>query len=553
MCAVVSGFLAIVASRKASARNRIVMSDAYVKIEDGYAIDDDMRGSMYDPFGQLKPIHQKLLRLCTSLADEDTGLTIKVRKIGMRQVKPCIVGFRFIDWAIREGHAKTRPEAIVLGNELIAKRYLLRSDGKTSSTHKSKRGRELAEFLDDSVFYFFAVQERPKLFIPLDDEVRDRLQYGFRPEKLGTPGLVLFPVGVFGVPLGVMSFSLVWLNIGSVFAIPFFEIVGFIFAGLATLAFVACLVAYTLKSVRHPAAVKDEFGHPFKVNLFGMISITWLLGAVVSAFINTVMCQVFFYTGTILQLFATLFLASRWVKMAKNLTVKDINPSYFIPIAGIAVIPIASVPAQIREFGYLMLGAAVIYWILMFSLLFARLFFLGAMYKSSLPLLFIAVAPPSLISIAYMTLTPVLDIGGRFFYGIALFNLCMFSIIRLSTPSVSFALTHWAYVFPLSAFAVASLKYAQVLRDASATAPGLTLLLVTISVVAATVFFVWCSVMTVIQGFRRKLIGREAKMLSEETAQKVYQGKITAPGGSMRSTQTGGSSRSTIGRSTGNF
>ena len=96
---------------------------------------------------------------------------------------------------------------------MIAKRYLLRSDGKTSANHKSKRGRELAEFVDDRVFYFFAIQERPKLFVPLEDEVRERLQYGFTPEKRGTPGLVLLPVGIFGLPLGVVSFSLVWLNI----------------------------------------------------------------------------------------------------------------------------------------------------------------------------------------------------------------------------------------------------------------------------------------------------------------------------------------------------
>jgi hypothetical protein len=47
--------------------------------------------------------------------------------------------------------------------------------GKTSATHKSKRGRELAEFVDDSVFYFFPILERPKLFKSLDEDVRERL------------------------------------------------------------------------------------------------------------------------------------------------------------------------------------------------------------------------------------------------------------------------------------------------------------------------------------------------------------------------------------------
>lgn len=167
-------------------------ADAYVRVDDGYEVESDPRASMYDVYGDLKPVHVKLLKLIEKVADEEKGLTIKVlspfflflflrfctkaRKLGSRDVKPCIVGFRFIDWAIREKQAANRLDAVALGRELIRKGYLFRSDGKTSATHKSKRGRELAEFVDDGVFYYFPVAERPKLFKALEEEVRERLQ-----------------------------------------------------------------------------------------------------------------------------------------------------------------------------------------------------------------------------------------------------------------------------------------------------------------------------------------------------------------------------------------
>lgn len=86
---------------------------------------------MYDPFGELKPIHKRCLDIITAVADPQTGLSIKTRKIGTREVLPAFVGFRFIDWAIRTEQCKTRQEAAQLGRDLIRKRYLLRSDGKT--------------------------------------------------------------------------------------------------------------------------------------------------------------------------------------------------------------------------------------------------------------------------------------------------------------------------------------------------------------------------------------------------------------------------------------
>merc|ERR1712169_160714 len=100
-----------------------------------------------------------------------------------------------------------------------------------------------------------------------------------------------------------------------------------------------------------------------------------------------------------------------------------------------------------------------------------------------------------------------------------LFNTALFIFIRISLPRVPFMLAHWSYVFPLSTFSTATLAYASVAAPVSGTsAHGLTIMLVSISVILCSVAFIWCAVLTVLNGFRRKLGAREAKVLSEETA-----------------------------------
>jgi hypothetical protein len=75
---VVFGILAIVGWCKVAKLNRAVNSgDVYVKVETGYEADSDPRASMIDVYGDLKPIHVKLLKIIERIADERAGLSIK--------------------------------------------------------------------------------------------------------------------------------------------------------------------------------------------------------------------------------------------------------------------------------------------------------------------------------------------------------------------------------------------------------------------------------------------------------------------------------------------
>lgn len=166
--------------------------------------------------------------------------------------------------------------------------------------------------------------------------------YGFRPEKEGTPDLVLMPVGIFVVPLATTGFALVWLGLATVYLVGDLLYVGFVFAGLSVVLYVGAIVAYGLKAFRHFSAVRDEWNHPFKVNIFGVIPLTLLNLTAIASFIDITLATVLFYIATPVQLLLTFMAAARWLSVARGLN--DINPSYFIPIVGLAAIPVAAVP-----------------------------------------------------------------------------------------------------------------------------------------------------------------------------------------------------------------
>lgn len=216
--------------------------------------------------------------------------------------------------------------------------------------------------------------------------------------------------------------------------------------------------------------------------------------------------------------------------------------SYFVPIVGIAAIPIGAVAAGAPELGWLVLGAGTAYWLLMFSLLFLRLFFVGPLTRYQMPMLLMAVAPPALIVTSYSTLAGGTDVFGRMLFGVAFFNLVLFVVIRIGSAKAPFSLAHWSQVFPICAFAQASQRYAATVGLVSPAASSLTIMVVSLAVALATLAWFLTALLTIYYAMQRKLSARESKALSEETAHKVMSGKIqdkrfTSQRSTQRSTQ----------------
>ncbi len=90
-------------------------------------------------------------------------------------------------------------------------------------------------------------------------------------------------------------------------------------------------------------------------------------------------------------------------------------------------------------------------------IVFNRIIFHAPLPEKLLPTLFILIAPPAVGFLSYVKLVGVIDPGAQVLYNFALFlTLLLFSQLPrfLRLP---FALSWWAYTFPLAAMSVASM------------------------------------------------------------------------------------------------
>lgn len=103
----------------------------------------------------------------------------------------------------------------------------------------------------------------------------------------------------------------------------------------------------------------------------------------------------------------------------------------------------------------------MIFWIVLMTIVFYRIFFHEPIPARLLPTLFILLAPPAVGFIAYGVLVPQLDGFGRVLYYTALFLTLLLGSNGLRFIRGGFFILAWAYSFPLAAMTIASFAMAK--------------------------------------------------------------------------------------------
>jgi len=91
--------------------------------------------------------------------------------------------------------------------------------------------------------------------------------------------LEYLPVSPFGSVMGLTGLSVAWRLASVHFHLSM--AISEVIAALGVSAFVAMAIAYGVKSITAPAAVRAEFAHPIAGSLFGTILISLLLMPIV--------------------------------------------------------------------------------------------------------------------------------------------------------------------------------------------------------------------------------------------------------------------------------
>ena len=281
-----------------------------------------------------------------------------------------------------------------------------------------------------------------------------------------------FPNAFFAMIMGLAGFTLACERLEKTLGMEH----GFsMWALLFTIVVFAILLGfYALKAVRYPEMVKWEWNHPVRMCFFPAASIGFiLLGTAMGPFSEGLSVAVW-GIGAALHLVGTLTVLSAWIGH-RSFEPPQMNPAWFIPVVGNIIVPIAAARFGYLELGWFFFAIGIVFWIVLLTLVFNRLVFHNPLPERLLPTLMILIAPPAVGFVAYVSLTGVIDPFARILYYIGVFFLLIILIQLPKLARIAFALSWWAYSFPLAALTISTLLYAEKAQSAAHDVAGMVL------------------------------------------------------------------------------
>ena len=277
-----------------------------------------------------------------------------------------------------------------------------------------------------------------------------------QPNSLPTErSIAFFPINIFGAIMGFAGLTLSLKQAHILLGIS--ENIFFIFTILTTLLFIVFSATYLIKLIKFPKSVITEFNHPVALHFFPTFSISLLLLSLIYIDMAYTIAEIMWVLGTILQFGLLLYILNNWIHHEKW-QITHMNPAWFIPVVGAIVVPLGAVHFVNMEIAWFFFSIGLVFWIILNSIVMYRLFFHAPMIKLLEPTLFILIAPPSVGFLSYMTLIGMTGLNefARILYYIALFLMIMLITQIPRFIKVPFALSWWAYTYPLAAFSLAS-------------------------------------------------------------------------------------------------
>ena len=284
--------------------------------------------------------------------------------------------------------------------------------------------------------------------------------------------LVHFPIMFFVSVMGVGGLSLVVNKSIDIFELH--ESLGWlsvICVAISVALLVAIVGLYGLKIIKYPKAFLKELKHPVRINFFAAVSVSILIVLMlVLPYIGDGFALVLFWIGALLQLIFSLYVVKYW--FVNEMKQKMASPAWFIPIVGNLIVPLAGMKLNIAlgdvivsyEVLIFYFGMGTFFWILLGAGLLFRLIFGENLPQKFLPTLFIFIAPPSIFGLDVLLMfNDFISMGSSYVIASASFSVALFFIFLMASIfnvflNIKFALSWWAFTFPIAAFTLCSLE-----------------------------------------------------------------------------------------------
>lgn len=263
-----------------------------------------------------------------------------------------------------------------------------------------------------------------------------------------------FPISFLAIALGLIGLSLAHQKLEPLLPQELrFSPLTFLFSSLISL---IIILIYSTKLILHTKEALSEYNHPIKRNFFPILAKLFLISSIILLPSDRSLSFYLWVVGVILQSLFSLSILSGWINK-QGFKTEHLNPSWFIPVVGSIIVPIAGVSHADAQINWFFFSLGLMWWALLFVVIINRMIFHNPIPQRLMPTLFILFAPPAIGFISYIRLTGTLDPIAMVLYHM---SLSLFLLILFQAPILSrlkFYLSWWAYSFPLVAIVVATL------------------------------------------------------------------------------------------------
>ncbi|XP_048567381.1 S-type anion channel SLAH2-like [Triticum urartu] len=277
------------------------------------------------------------------------------------------------------------------------------------------------------------------------------------------PFLLRFPISAFGMCLGVSSQAMLWKTLESEPSMAFLRVrpaANHVLWWVSVALTAVISIVYLLKVVFYFEAVRREFHHPVRVNFFFAPWVACLFLVKGVPLPEWEIHHVFWYLLMAPILCLDLKIYGQWMSSGERRLSKVANPSNHLAVVGNFVGALLGARMGLRELPIFFFAAGLAHYAVLFVTLYQRLPTNMQLPKELHPVFFLFVAAPSVASMAWARISGEFNNSAKLLYFISLF-LYVSLVVRVNLfRGLRFSLAWWAYTFPMTSVALATVLYA---------------------------------------------------------------------------------------------
>ncbi|KAK4283004.1 hypothetical protein QN277_000009 [Acacia crassicarpa] len=289
------------------------------------------------------------------------------------------------------------------------------------------------------------------------------------PQDEKWPFLLRFPISSFGMCLGVSSQAILWKTLATSPSTEFLHIslkVNLVLWIISIVLVLSIFVMYLLKIIIYFEAVRREYYHPIRVNFFfaPWIALLFLVLGVPPS-LSKHLHHALWYILMVPIFCLELKIYGQWMSGGQRRLSKVANPSNHLSIVGNFVGALLGASMGLKEGPIFFFAVGLAHYTVLFVTLYQRLPTNETLPKELHPVFFLFVAAPSVASMAWARIQGSFDNGSRIAYFIALFLYFSLAVRINFFRGFKFSLSWWAYTFPMTGAAVATIRYSVVVTN----------------------------------------------------------------------------------------